>query len=90
MKDIESIIRLDCNEEIDIRYFTKNGSISDTTCDYSELLDYINGLEDRINKTIEYIESKEYQYGDLEQDAYDYDIGISEIEDILEILKGKE
>ena len=47
MKNIESIIRLNCNEELDIRYFAKDGSITDTTCDYSELLEYINEIEDK-------------------------------------------
>ncbi len=45
-------------------------------------------LQQRIDKAIKYIESKEYQYGDLEQDAYDYDIGVFEIEELLEILQG--
>ena len=45
-------------------------------------------LKDRINKAIEYIQRKEYQYGDEEQDLYDYDIGFDEVNELLEILKG--
>ena len=41
-----------------------------------------------IDKAIEYIESKEYQYGDEEQDNYDYDIGFDEVNELLDILKG--
>lgn len=47
-------------------------------------------LSIRINKAIEYIHSKEYQYGDLEQDVYDYDIGFDEVEQLLNILKGED
>ena len=41
-----------------------------------------------IDKAIEYIESKEYEYGDEEQDNYIYDIGFDEINELLDILKG--
>ena len=41
-----------------------------------------------IEKAIEYIESKEYQYGDEEQDNYIYDIGFDEVNELLDILKG--
>ena len=44
---------------------------------------------ERIDKAIEYIHSKEYQYGDLEQDVYDYNIGFDEVEELLKILKGE-
>ena len=47
MSDIKSIIRLNCNEEIDVKYFSKDESITDTTLDYSELLEYINEIEDK-------------------------------------------
>ncbi len=40
-----------------------------------------------IDKAIKYIESKEYQYGDEEQDNYDYDIGFDEVNELLDILK---
>ena len=40
-----------------------------------------------INKAIKYIKSKEYQYGDEEQDNYDYDIGFDEVNELLDILK---
>ena len=43
-----------------------------------------------IDKAIEYIESKEYQYGDEEQDNYDYDIGFDEVNELLDILRGME
>ena len=45
-------------------------------------------LKSRIDKAIEYIKSKECQYGDEEQDNYDYDIGFDEVINLLEILKG--
>ena len=41
-----------------------------------------------IEKAIEYIESKEYEYGDEEQDNYIYDIGFDEVNELLDILKG--
>lgn len=41
-----------------------------------------------IKKSIEYIESKEYEYGDEEQDNYIYDIGFDEVNELLDILKG--
>ena len=41
-----------------------------------------------INKAIEYIESKEYEYGDEEQYNYIYDIGFDEVNELLDILKG--
>ena len=41
-----------------------------------------------IKKAIEYIESKEYEYGDEEQDNYIYDIGFDEVNKLLDILKG--
>lgn len=46
-------------------------------------------LKNRIDKAIEYIKSKECQYGDEEDDNYDYDIGFDEVIELLEILKGK-
>ena len=59
------------------------------------LLDYIANLEQQckkqkevIDKATEYIESKEYQYGDEEQDNYDYDIGFDEVNELLDILRG--
>ena len=47
-------------------------------------------LKERINKAIEFIHSTEYQYGDLEQDVYDYNICFDEVEDLLKILKGED
>lgn len=41
-----------------------------------------------IDKAIEYIESKEYEYGDEGQDNYIYDIGFDEVNELLDILKG--
>ena len=41
-----------------------------------------------IDKAIKYIESKEYEYGDEEQDNYIYDIGFDEVNELLDILKG--
>ena len=45
-------------------------------------------LHNKIDKAIEYIESKEYEYGDEEQDNYIYDIGFDEVNELLDILKG--
>ena len=45
-------------------------------------------LKEVIDKAIKYIESKEYEYGDEEQDNYIYDIGFDEINELLDILKG--
>ena len=44
-------------------------------------------LHNKIDKAIEYIESKEYEYGDEEQDNYIYDIGFDEVNELLDILK---
>ena len=41
-----------------------------------------------IDRAIDYIESKEYEYGDEEQDNYIYDIGFDEVNELLDILKG--
>ena len=41
-----------------------------------------------IKKATEYIESKEYEYGDEEQDNYIYDIGFDEVNELLDILRG--
>ena len=46
-------------------------------------------LKDKINKAIEFIHGTEYQYGDLEQDSYDYNMCFNEVEDLLKILKGE-
>lgn len=48
----------------------------------------IKVLKQRIDKAIEYIESKEYQYGDEEQDNYIYNIGFDEVNELLDILRG--
>ena len=45
-EDIKEIIRLNCEEEIDVKYFAKDDSLVDTTMDYSQLLDYINNLQE--------------------------------------------
>ena len=47
----------------------------------------IKVLEQRIDKAIEYIESKEYRYGE-EEDDYNYDIGFDGINELLDILRG--
>ena len=41
-----------------------------------------------IDETIKYIESKEYEYGNEEQDNYIYDIGFDEVNELLDILRG--
>lgn len=57
---------------------------------FNEIVSFYDAFQDQINKAIEFIHSKEYQYGDLEQDVYDYNMGFDEVEDLLKILKGKE
>lgn len=47
-----------------------------------------NTYKKRCQLAIEYIESKEYEYGDEEQDNYYYDIGFDEVNELLDILKG--
>ena len=47
-----------------------------------------NTYKKRCQLAIEYIESKEYEYGDEEQDNYIYDIGFDEVNELLDILKG--
>ena len=42
----------------------------------------------RCQLAIEYIESKEYEYGDEEQDTYIYDIGFDDKNELLDILRG--
>ena len=56
--------------------------------DLDDLLKENQKYKEVIDKAIEFIESKEYQYGDEEQDAYDYDIGFDEVNELLDILKG--
>ena len=60
----------------------------------NKIRDYIINLQQEnqkykevIEKAIEYIESKEYEYGDEEQDNYIYDIGFDEINELLDILR---
>ena len=53
-----------------------------------ELLQENKKYKKVIDKAIEYIESKEYEYGDEEQDNYIYDIGFDEVNELLDILKG--
>ena len=47
-----------------------------------------NTYKKRCQLAIEYIESKEYEYGDEEQDNYIYDIGFDEVNELLDILRG--
>ena len=56
--------------------------------DLDDLLKENQKYKEVIDKAIEYIESKEYQYGDEEQDNYIYDIGFDEVNELLDILKG--
>ena len=75
MKDeIKEIIRLNCEEEIDVKYFAKDDSLVDTIMDYSQLLDYITNLQEKYEeadndrhklfeqkeKAIEYIKQLEH------------------------------
>lgn len=45
-EEIKEIIRLNCEEEIEVKYFAKDDSLVDTTMDYSQLLDYITNLQE--------------------------------------------
>ena len=56
--------------------------------DLDDLLKENQKYKEVIDKAIEYIESKEYEYGDEEQDNYIYDIGFDEVNELLDILKG--
>ena len=56
--------------------------------DLDDLLKENQKYKEVIDKAIEYIESKEYQYGHEEQDNYIYDIGFDEVNELLDILKG--
>ena len=56
--------------------------------DLDDLLKENQKYKKVIDKAIEYIESKEYEYGDEEQDNYIYDIGFDEVNELLDILKG--
>ena len=84
MSDIKSIIRLNCDEELDIRYFTKDEYITDSTIDHSELLEYINEIEDK-NERLENIikEVREYITKQVHRNQQFYEM---DIENILEIL----
>lgn len=53
-----------------------------------ELLQENKKCKEVIDKAMEFIESKEYQYGDEEQDNYIYDIGFDEVNELLDILRG--
>ena len=46
-EEIKEIIKLNCEEEIDVKYFAKDDSLVYTTMDYSQLLDYITNLQER-------------------------------------------
>ena len=87
MKAIKSIIRLNCDEEIDVKYFSEDGSITDTTLDYSELLEYINEIEDkneRLNSIIKEVREN------IKKSSLGCDLDESETffikNDLLEIL----
>ena len=49
-EEIKEILRLNCEEEIDVKYFAKDGSLVDTTFDYSQLLDYIDNLQQKVEQ----------------------------------------
>ena len=78
--------------------FADSGSFDeDCRCfeERKKMANYITNLQQEnqkykevIDKAIDYVESKEYQYGDEEQDNYIYDIGFDEVNELLDILKG--
>ena len=78
--------------------FADSGSFDeDCRCfeERKKMANYITNLQQEnqkykevIDKATEYIESKEYEYGDEEQDNYIYDIGFDEVNELLDILKG--
>lgn len=52
-EEIKEIIGLNCEEEIEVKYFAKDDSMVDTYMDYSQLLDYINNLQGELETTQE-------------------------------------
>ena len=58
--EIKEIIRLNCDEEIEVKYFAKDDSIVDTTMDYSQLLDYITNLQEE-NKHLKWERDSYYE-----------------------------
>jgi cell division protein FtsB len=73
MKDeIKEIIRLNCEEEIDVKYFAKDNSLVDTTMDYSQLLDYITNLQEEVNKLTAESTEWESKCYDLQEELKEY------------------
>ena len=72
-------------EELHDYYFEKYCDLKQENKKYKEVG---NTYKKRCQLAIEYIESKEYEYGDEEQDNYIYDIGFDEVNELLDILKG--
>ncbi len=58
-EEIKEIIGLNCEEEIEVKYFAKDNSLAYKTMDYSELLDYITNLQEEnelLNNIIDELE----------------------------------
>ena len=63
---------------INYKYY-HNDCIENLQQENQEYKEVGNTYKKRCQLAIEYIESKEYEYGDEEQDNYIYDIGFDEI-----------
>ena len=48
--EIKEIIKLGCEEEIEVKYFAKDDSLVNTYMDYDQLLDYITNLQEENEK----------------------------------------
>ena len=77
-QSIEHIAKCEMYDAIEVKYLKSK---------FEELQQENKQLREVIDKAKEYIESKEYQYGDEEQDNYNYDIGFDEVNELLDILK---
>jgi len=89
MSNIKSMVRLRTNNEVDldVKYFAKDDSLVDTYMDLSELLDYINELEENRDKAIEKINKTLCPNSDY----VDYEYGTELLkQELLKILKGEE
>ena len=82
--EIKEIIRLNCEEEIEVKYFAKDDSIVDTTMDYSQLLDYITNLQEELQESNESITWWANRFNAVERDKKDYK---SRIDKAIEYIK---
>lgn len=72
-EEIKEIIGLNCEEEIEVKYFAKDDSLAYKTMDYSELLDYIINLQEeneRLNLIIRAIKKQCEVWEDYEMSEF--------------------